>query len=467
MLDQNKNISFWNPAATRMFGYKSSEILNKNLHNILVPERYYEKFEKGYKIFRVSGEGKAVNKTVELSALRKNGKEFPIELSLSALLLENEWHAIGIVRDITKRKLSETTLRETEEKYRTIIEHIEEGYYEIDLAGNLNYFNESFRKTSGYSQQELMGMNNRDVMDEENADKFLKAIDRVYKTGKPVYNSWKAKRKDGTKLFAEGSISLIRDNDGQPIGYRGIVQDQTERIIAAEKLKKSEERFRTLSDELIKSNSMKELLLDVIAHDLKNPVGAIKGFADFGRETDPDNEILQEIQSGTDSLLKVIDNMTILSKVATGDEIEKESINITEMIKTISKEFAPQLQNEKMKLGLKLKEKMVVKANPIISEVFRNYISNAIKHVSSGETIIIDASEKDGIVTINTADNGDTITEENRENIFKRGIQLGKTNGSGLGLAIVKRIADAHNAEIGVKPNKPKGNIFYIKIPVS
>jgi PAS domain S-box-containing protein len=465
MLDQNKNISFWNPAATKMFGYKSSEILNKNLHKILVPERYYKKFEKGYKIFQVSGEGKTVNKTVELSALRKNGKEFPIELSLSALFQDNKWHAVGIVRDITKRKLAEATSQETKEKYRTIIEHIEEGYYEIDLTGNLTYFNESFRKSSGYSQQELMGMNNRDVMDEENTNKFLKAFDRVYKTGKTVYNSWKAKRKDGTELFAVGSISLIRDNDNQPIGYRGIVQDQTERIKAAEKLKKSEERFRTLSDELIKSNSMKELLLDIIAHDLKNPAGMIKGFADFGIESDPTNEILKEIQSGTENLLKVIDNTTILSKVAIGDKIDKEEIDITELIKSISKEFVTQLQYEKMKLDLKLKEKIFIKANPIISEVFRNYISNAIKYASSGKKITIDTFEKDNNVTINIIDHGDTIDKKERENIFKRSIQLGKTKGSGLGLAIVKRIADAHKAEVGIKPNKPTGNIFYIKLP--
>ena len=231
-------------------------------------------------------------------------------------------------------------------------------------------------------------------------------------------------------------------------------------------LEKSEERYRTLSEELSESNSLKDLLLDVISHDLKNSVGVIKGFADLGIKTDPNNEILKEIQSGTDCLLKVIDNKINLSKVATGDEIDKDAIDITDMIKTISKGFVTLLQDEEMTIEQNIKKKIIVNANPIISEVFRNYISNAIKYASSGKKIIIDAHENNGILTINAADNGDTIEEKDREDIFKRRVQLGKTKGNGLGLAIVKRIADAHNAEIGVKPNKPKGNIFYIKLPV-
>ncbi len=231
-------------------------------------------------------------------------------------------------------------------------------------------------------------------------------------------------------------------------------------------LEKSKKRYHTLSEELSESNSLKDLLLDVITHDLKNSIGVIKGFADLGIKTDPNNEILKEIQSGANCLLKVIDNKIILAKVATGDEIDKESIDITEMIKTVSKEFVTQLQDEEMKIEQNIKKKIIVNANPIISEVFRNYISNAIKYASSGKKIIIDAHEKDGILTINAADTGDTIKDKDRENVFKRRVQLGKTKGSGLGLAIVKRIADAHNAEIGVKPNKPKGNIFYIKLPV-
>jgi len=232
---------------------------------------------------------------------------------------------------------------------------------------------------------------------------------------------------------------------------------------STEDLHKSEERYRTLSEELTDSNSMKGLLLDVIAHDLKNPAGAIKGFAEFGLENDPNNEILDEINQSTDSLLNVINGATTLSKLTLGDAINKEELNLVNIINRIIRENKAQLQIEEMTLNMKLKGELLVNANPIICEVFRNYISNAIKYAMKGKIIIIDATEEDGYVTINVKDFGKTINKKDRENIFTRNVQLGKTDGRGLGLAIVKRIAKAHDAKVGVKPNKPKGNNFYIK----
>lgn len=248
-------------------------------------------------------------------------------------------------------------------------------------------------------------------------------------------------------------------------GSRVAKKNSLERERAEEEVKNSEKKYRLLSEYLAKSNSMKELLLDIITHDLKNPAGVIKGFAQLGLDNDPGNEILEEIDRGTDNLLNVIANATILSKVAIGDEIEKEKLDLTNMINMIIKEFSAHLQYEEMTLDMKMEEELIVTANPIISEVFRNYISNAIKYAKSGKKIIIDTSIENGSIVVNVKDFGKTIEKKDRENIFMRKIQLDKSKGRGLGLAIVKRIAEAHNAKIGVKPNKPKGNNFYIKIP--
>ncbi|NHZ87326.1 MAG: DUF3365 domain-containing protein, partial [Planctomycetia bacterium] len=175
-------------------------------------------------------------------------------------------------------------------------------------------------------------------------------------------------------------------------GSRVAKKNYLERERAVEELKNSEEKYRSLSKELMESNSMKELLLDVITHDLKNPVGIIKGFTKIASENDPNNEILKEIDLGTDNLLTVIANATILSKVAIGDEIEKEELDITNMINMIIKEFSSYLQYNEMTLEMKMEEELIVTANPIIAEVFRNYISNAIKYAKTGKKIIIDAS---------------------------------------------------------------------------
>ena len=271
--------------------------------------------------------------------------------------------------------------------------------------------------------------------------------------------------KTGKQIPVLLSVSCIKDSNNNIEELIIAAKDITQRIKSEKTLKASERKYRLLSEKLDESNSMKKLLLDVIAHDLKNPAGVIKGFADFAIENDPENEICKEIQTGTENLLKVIDNASVISKVSAGDEIEKEEIDLMEMLKTITKEFASQLEYANMSLDLKINKQIIVKANPIISEVFHNYISNAIKYASSGKKIIIDTQEEDGIFTINVIDHGNTISIKEQKNIFKRRVQLGKTKGSGLGLAIVKRIADAHNAEVGVKPNRPKGNNFFIKIP--
>ena len=112
---------------------------------------------------------------------------------------------------------------------------------------------------------------------------------------------------------------------------------------------------------------------------------------------------------------------------------------------------------------------MMVEANPIIAEVFRNYINNAIKYASDGKKIIITSHCDTTSVTIKVSDYGTTIPREDRRSIFKRNIQMDRKDkkGRGLGLAIVERIAEVHNAAVWVEPNIPQGNSFCYKIPRS
>lgn len=120
LLDHYGNITFWNDASTTMLGYTKAEVLGKNLHELVVPERFIDNHHKAFHHFKSTGKGAAIGNTRELSAVHKNGREIPVELSLSAINSKDKWFSVGIMRDISDRKLSEGALKESEARLREL-----------------------------------------------------------------------------------------------------------------------------------------------------------------------------------------------------------------------------------------------------------------------------------------------------------------------------------------------------------
>jgi PAS domain S-box-containing protein len=148
---------------------------------------------------------------------------------------------------VVKLYHSQASLQENEEKYRTILDNIEDGYFEVDLKGDFTFFNNSVCRILGYSPLEMVGMNNRQYMDEKNAKKVFETFNRVYRTGKPAKGfDWEVIRADGSKGHVDASVTLITDEAGNRIGFRGIVRDITERKQAEKDLRESEEKYRQL-----------------------------------------------------------------------------------------------------------------------------------------------------------------------------------------------------------------------------
>lgn len=149
-----------------------------------------------------------------------------------------------------KKKQAEALLSQQQAKYRSILENIEDGYYEVDIAGNFTFFNNSVCRILGYSKEELTGMNHRRYTDKENAKLLFQTFNHVYKTGRPTKGfDWQVIRKDGSTRYIEASVSLLKDHTERPIGFGGIIRDVTERKQMEEILRDEEQKFRSLAEQ--------------------------------------------------------------------------------------------------------------------------------------------------------------------------------------------------------------------------
>jgi PAS domain S-box-containing protein len=315
---QDGKIKFVNARAVEAFGYSVQEFMSIPVFELVHPEdrdmvvkRYLEKIN-----------GDAAPTRYTYRALHKKGLVAWIEISSILISWEDRPATLNLITDITDRKKAEDALREREEKYRTILESMEDGYFEQDLAGSFIFVNDSMSRIYGYSKEELIGLNYKQYTDLESGRKCFHAYENIYKTGKPgKVVDFDITRKDGTRRHVESSVSLIKDPDGNSIAFRGIVRDVTERKQGEEALSRS---FARLRDALAATVGATAMIVET-----RDPytAGHQRRVADLGRAIAVEMQLTDEQIEGIHMAGMVHD----LGKISVPSEILSKPTMLTDL----------------------------------------------------------------------------------------------------------------------------------------
>ncbi|MEE9593863.1 MAG: HAMP domain-containing sensor histidine kinase [Candidatus Hydrothermarchaeales archaeon] len=256
--------------------------------------------------------------------------------------------------------------------------------------------------------------------------------------------------------------------------FRPLVRNISERELAEEELKifaeNLEQNVAERTQELKESNQLKELFTDIMHHDLLNPTGVIRNYAELLFEDAKDEEQREcalRIISSAERLMEMIEDASKLAKLDSSKEFKYEELDLNELFREVAVGFQPMLKKKELKLEYGLWGECVAEVSPVIEDVFSNLMSNAIKYSPKGGKIEIGIADENGKYRIYVKDWGEGIKEADKSRIFGRFKRIKKegVKGSGLGLSIAKRIMDIHGGEIWVEDNPEGGSVFNFEIP--
>ncbi|MBI4966404.1 MAG: PAS domain S-box protein [Desulfomonile tiedjei] len=369
--------------------------------------------------------------------------------------------------EVVERKRAEAALRESEEKYRTIVETIEEAYYELDNAGNFNFLNDSACKLLGHEKECLLGKDFRSSIHDHSLPDAHETFKKVLETGKPVNAShWKMVTKDGSERDMEVSVSLIRDSLGDPLGFRGIWRDVTGRRQAEEEL------FKVAKLESI------GVLAGGIAHDFNNILTAIQGSVSLAKLTArPGDKVYHLLENAEKASTRAKDLTQQLLTFSRGGEPVRKACRIAGLVRDAC-EFTLRGSTVRCEFSIPKTVWTVNVDEGQISQVISNLVINAQQAMPQGGVIkmrvedVVVAPEH-GLpispgpyVRISIEDHGRGIPEEHLSKIFDPYFTT-KQKGSGLGLATSYSIIKKHDGLIAVSSTSGTGTTFDVYLPRS
>ena len=370
---------------------------------------------------------------------------------------------------INQRKQAESALRESEARFRLIVENAPIGYFELDLQGGFVFFNDTACRILGFSADEMRGMHHREIVGEASRDKIDDAFAQVLETGDTARSiDWVLIRKDAAKRLVESSISLLKDLKGRPAGFSVFLRDVTER--------QRSEALRQAKLAAEAASRSKGEFLASMSHEIRTPLNAVIGLVDLMLASDlrPDQrEDLDVVRSSAYALLSIINNVLDFSKIEAGRlELDPGVFGIEQFLDESLKIMAMKAHSKGIELAWRLAPDVpdrLVGDQTRFRQVLLNLVDNAIKFTARGEVIVSVTrralTETAATLQVMVTDTGIGIAPDTQGRIFKAYDQgdpsvSRRYGGTGLGLAVSAQLVRLMGGRIGVKSVPGQGSAF-------
>lgn len=406
---------------------------------------------------------------VEFLIVRKDGTTFPALAHGSAIVRDDTVVGVrGVVFDISDLKKTEEALRESEERFRTLIRSLHEGIWVLDKDDNTTFINPRMAEMLGYTEEEMLGkpvysFTHSDAEWQEKTAEFMARR----KQGISEQIESELLRKDGERVFALLETSPILDEDGNYTGSIAGIQDITERKLAEEQLK------QTMA-ELDRSNKELEQFAYVTSHDLREPLRMMTSFSQLLEKRYKDKldqtagEYISFIVDGAARMQRLIDDILLFSRVTTR-ALPFEPVEMKRIMQDALENLRVSIDEKKARITYK--DLPVVQADPSqMVQILQNLIGNAIKFHREEEPPVVHVSArqegKEWIFSVK--DNGIGIDPDlfsRLFHLFQRLHPQDKYPGTGVGLAVTKKIVQRHGGRIWVESHPGQGSTFFFSIP--
>ena len=474
IVNKEGRIELANTQMQAVFGYDKPEVLGKPVE-MLLPERFRGK-HTGHRqtYFREPG-NREMGAGLELYGLRKDGTEFPVEISLSPLETQDGVLVMSAIRDITHRKKTEEALRSSEERFRLLVSGIEDcGLLMLDQAGLIVSWNTGSERIKGYRADEIIG---------QHFSKFYSPED--VKEGRPGRDlrqaaegtgfkgeGWRV-RKDGTRFWASVAIDPLHDERGHLRGFAKITRDMTERKRAEEALERQRNELARSNAEMTAANKELEAFSYSVSHDLRAPLRSIDGFSlalleDYSDKLDADGKKhLERVRAATQRMGELIDDMLNLSRVKRTTML-LENVNLSSLAGELTEELRK--THPERRVVIRIQDGVEAEADSHLLRVaLENLLGNAWKFTSKRADAQIEFGKisSNGTATFFVRDDGagfDPAYADRLFGAFQRLHAMSEFPGTGVGLATVQRIVHRHGGRIWAESSVGHGATFYFTL---